>query len=85
MSCSKLQIVLTSKIHERLLRVVYEMEDANFEDLRFKDSSWPIHKNNIHTLLIEVCKSLSHISPPIMQELLKLKVTPYGLNIYKNL
>ena len=30
------------------------MEDANFEDLIIKDSSWTIHENNIHTLLIDL-------------------------------
>ena len=44
------------------------MEDANFEDLAIKDSSWTIHENNIHTLLTEIYNSLNHISPPIMQE-----------------
>ena len=55
------------------------MEDANFEDLLIKDSSWTIHENNIRTLLIEICKSLNHISPPIVQEFFNLKVTPYSL------
>ena len=55
------------------------MEDANFEDLLIKDSSWTIHENNIHTLLIEIYKSLNHNSPPIMQEFFDLKVTPYSL------
>ena len=55
------------------------MEDASFEDLLIKDSFWTIHENNIHTLLIEIFKSLSHISPPIMQEFVDLKVTPYSL------
>ena len=45
------------------------MEDANFEDLLMKDSSWTIHENNIRKLLIEIHKSLNHISLPIMQEL----------------
>ena len=34
------------------------MEDANFKDLLIKDSPWTIHENNIHTLLIEIYKSL---------------------------
>ena len=55
------------------------MEDANFKDLLIKDSSWTIHENNIHTLLIEIYKSLNHISPPIMQEFFYLKFTPYSL------
>ena len=58
------------KIHKCGLPVIYEMKDANFEDLltSSKDSSWTIHKTNIHTLLIEIYWSLSQISPPIMQE-----------------
>ena len=79
MYCSKTANNLINKIHKRSLRVIYEMEDANFEDLLIKDSSWTIHENNIHTLLIEIYKSLNHISPPIMQEFFDLKVTPYSL------
>ena len=67
MYCSKTANNLTNKIHKRSLRVIYEMENGNFEDLLIKDSSWTIHENNIHTLLIEIYKSLNHISPPIMQ------------------
>ena len=48
------------------------MEDANFKDLLNKDSSWTIQGNNIHLLLIEICKSLNHITPPITQEFLDL-------------
>ena len=51
MFCSKTANNLISKIHKCILRVIYEMEDANFEDLAIKDSSWTIHENNIHTLL----------------------------------
>ena len=47
--------------------------------LLIKDSSWTIHENNIHTLLIEIYKSLNDISPPIMQEFFDLKVTPLVL------
>ena len=78
MFCSKTANSLISKIHKRSLRVIYEMEDANFEDLLIKDSPWAIHENNIHTLLIEIYKSLNHISLPIMQEFFDLKVTPYS-------
>ena len=70
---------LINKIHKRSLRVIYEMENANFEDLLIKDSSSTIHENNIHTLLIEIYKSLNQISPPIMQEFFDLKVTPYKI------
>ena len=79
MFCSKTANNLIKKIHKRSLRVINKMEDANFEDLLIKDSSWTIHENNIHTLLIEIYKSLNHISPPIMQEFFHLTVTPYSL------
>ena len=55
------------------------MGDANFKDLLIKNSSWTIHENNIHALLIEIYKSLNHITPPIMKNVFYLKVTPYSL------
>ena len=55
------------------------MEDSNFKDLLIKDSSWTTHENNILASLIEIYKSLNHISPPIMQEVYDIKVTPYSL------
>ena len=66
MYCSKTANNLINKIHKRSLRVIYEMQDANFKDLLIKDSSWTILENNIYTLLIEIYNSLNHISLPIM-------------------
>ena len=43
MFCGKTANNLINKTHKRSLRVIYEMEDANFEDLLTKDSSWNIH------------------------------------------
>ena len=34
-----------NKIHTCTLRLIYQMEDANFEDLVLKDSSWNVHEN----------------------------------------
>ena len=55
------------------------MEDANFEDLLFKDNSWNVHENNIYTLLIEIYKSINNLSPPIMIDFFDLKSTRYDL------
>ena len=55
------------------------MEDANFEDLLLKDNSWDVHENNIHTLLIEIYKSINNLSPPIMKYFFDLKNTRYDL------
>ena len=52
--CNKTSNNQINKTHKRTLRLVYEMEDANFEDLLLKNNSWNVHENNIHTLLIEI-------------------------------
>ena len=75
MFCSKTANNLINKVHKHSLRVIYETEDANLEYLLIKDSFLTIHENNIHTLLIEISKSVNHISPPLMQEFFGLKAT----------
>ena len=48
-------------MHKLTLRLLYEMEDANFENLVLKNNSWNAHENNIHTLFIEICKSKNNL------------------------
>ena len=50
MFCNKTSNNQINKIHKRSLRLVYEMQDANFEDLLLKDNSWNVHESNIHDL-----------------------------------
>ena len=54
-------------MHKRSLRLVYEMQDANFEDLLLKDNSWNVHESSIHMLLIEIYNSINNLSQPIMK------------------
>ena len=68
MFCNKTSNNQIDKIHKRSLRLVYEMQDANFEDLLLKDDSWNIHESKIHTLVIEIYKSINNLSPPIMKK-----------------
>ena len=77
--CNKTSNNQINEIHKRTLRLVYEMEDANFEDLLLKENSWNVHENNIHTLLIEIYKSINNLSPPIMKVFFDLKNTRYDL------
>ena len=67
--CNKTSHNQTNKIHKRTLRLVYEMEDAN--------NSW--NKNNVHTLLIEIYKSINNLSLPIMEDFFDLKNIRYDL------
>ena len=46
MFCNKTSSNQINKLHKRILRLVYEMEDANFEDLLLKDNSWNVHKKS---------------------------------------
>ena len=72
MFCNKTSNNQINKIHKRSLRLIYEMQDANFEDLLLKDNSWSVHESNIHTLLIEIYKSINNLSPPIMKNFFDL-------------
>ena len=61
------------------MRLVYEMEDANFEDLLLKNNLWNVPEYNIHTLLIQIFKSTTNVSPPNMKEFFDLNNTCYDL------
>ena len=50
MFCNKTSNNQINKIHKRTLRLVYEMQDTNFEDLLLKDNSWNDHESNMHVI-----------------------------------
>ena len=64
-----------NKIHKHTLPLLYEMEDANFEDLLLKDNLQNIHESNIHKLLIKTYKSINNLITPIMEDIFDLKNT----------
>ena len=66
-------------MHKRTLRLVYEMEDAYFQNLLLKDNSQNVHENNIYPLLIEIYWSINNLGPPIMRDFFDLKNTRYDL------
>ena len=63
MFCNKTSNNQINEIHKCTIRSVYEMQDANFEDLLLKDNPWNVHESNTHTLLIEIYKSVNNLSP----------------------
>ena len=79
MFCNKTSNNQINKINKHTLRLVHEVEDANFEDLLLKDNSWNVHENNKHALLIEIYKSINTLSPPIIKYFFDLKNTRYDL------
>ena len=64
-------------MQKRSLCLVYEMHDANVEDMLLKDNSWNVHESNIPTLLIEIYKSINNLSPPITKYFFDLKNTGF--------
>ena len=57
--CGKNEGKSINKIHKHTLRLIYDTEDATFEDLLGRDKSRTIHEDNLHELLIEIYK-LAH-------------------------
>ena len=78
MFCNKTSNNQVNKIQKRTLRLVYEKEDVNFEDLLLKDKSWNVMKIT-YMLLIEIYKSINDLSPPIMKYFFDLENTRYDL------
>ena len=54
-----------NKLHERALRLVYDDYVSTFKELLEKDNSFNIHRYNIQTLCIELCKVFSRQSQTI--------------------
>ena len=75
MLCNKNSSNQINKIHKHSLRLVNEVQDANFEDLLLKVNSWSVHESNMHMLLIEIYKSINNLSPKIMKKFFDLKNT----------
>ena len=67
-------------LHERCLRIIYSDKQSSFTELLNKNSSVSIHIKNIQKLAIEMFKFYKGLSPPIMDNVFKLKTeNPYNL------
>ena len=67
-------------LHERCLRIIYNDRQSSFDELLNKDSSVSIHIRNIQRLAIEMFKFYNGLSPPLMNNIFKLKEeNPYNL------
>ena len=56
--CGKTENKSINKIQNRTLRLVYDTEDAAFEDLLRKGKSRTIHEDTLHKLPVEIYKSI---------------------------
>ena len=56
--CGKTEIKSINKIQNRTFRLIYDTEDATFEDLLRRGKSRTIHEDTLHKLLVEIYKSI---------------------------
>ena len=79
MFCGKTENKSINKTYKRTLQLIYNTEDATFEYLLERDKSRTIHEDNIHTVLVEIYKSIPYISPLTMWNFFDLKRNRYKL------
>ena len=60
-------------LHERCLRIIYNDKQSSFTELLNKDSSVSIHIRNIQRLAIEMFKFYNGLSPPLMNNIFRLR------------
>ena len=68
-----------NKLHERVLRLVYDDINLSFQDLLDLDNSMTIHQRNIQKLAIEMYKIKNNLSPIPMKDIFKEYVNTYDL------
>ena len=56
--CGKTENKSINKTHKSTLRLIYDTDDATFEDLLGIDNSQTIHEDNLHKLIVEMYKSI---------------------------
>ena len=57
------------------LKIVYKYYFSSFEELLSKNKSVTVHQRHLQILATQMYRILNGLSPDIMQEILKLKLT----------
>ena len=68
-----------NRLHERVLRIVYNDFKSSFKNLLEKDETVSIHVKNFQKLVTEMFKMLKNFSVPLMSELFCQKDNHYDL------
>ena len=68
-----------NRTHKRVLRMLYEDYKFPFEILLTRSGSVCIHAKNLQKLLIEIYKSINHLSPSLVWEFHEKKCVEYNL------
>ena len=73
-----------NKLHERALRLVYQNDNATFQELLEMDGSVTIHHKNLQRLAIEMFKVKNKLSPIPIQEIFHDHINSYDLRVKRN-
>ena len=74
-----------NKRHERSLRLCHNDYTSSYDELLSKQDLVNIHVRNIQQLMIEIFKCLKGISPPIMNDIFRLRNIPYTIRNLRDL
>ena len=73
-----------NKLHERALRLVYQNENATFQELLEMDGSVTIHHKNLQRLAIEMFKVKNKLSPIPIQEIFQEHISSHDLRVQRS-
>ena len=73
MFCSRKSNSKINRLHERSLRIVYNIYSSSLHDLLSRDHSMPAHYQNIHHLANEIYKVANNLSLGDFEELFAFK------------
>ena len=74
-----------NRLHERVIRTVYDDDISTFDQLLAMDKPFCIHHQNILRLFIEIYNALHDISGNSLKELIVKKKVIYACNLRLNL
>ena len=85
MFCSRSLNISLNHIHECALRLIYDDHMHSFQGMLEMTKEKTIHQKKLKFLGKEICKFLHGLSPPIIDDILKVRGNIYNLRNFKSL
>ena len=77
--CGKQNNAKIEKIQERALRIIYGNYESPYDELLMISNNCSALVGRLKVMALEMFKSIHHLNPPCMNELFKMKETPYSM------
>ena len=72
MFCTRTENNRINRLHERVLRIIYDDCCSTFEELLKKDGAVTIHVRNIRKVAVEMYKVFHGIAPEVIMDLFRI-------------